>query len=162
MFAALAIRVDSVPLLVALCWFGAWAVALSVVDVAVHRLPDPLTTAAGCGLLVGIAVTAVVEHQPGASGRALSGGLALFAGYLALAVASPASLGFGDCKLAAWLGTALGWFGWSTVLAGTLAAFALAGSVGLVLVALGRAGRKDPIPFGPFMLLGALVAVLGS
>ncbi|HEY9390413.1 MAG TPA: A24 family peptidase [Mycobacteriales bacterium] len=161
-FGLLAVRADSVPLLVALCWFGACAVALSAVDVAVHRLPDVLTLGAGGGLLVGFTVAALVEHRVGSFGRACLGGLVLFAAYLVLAMASPGSLGFGDCKLAAGLGTVLGWFGWSAVLAGTVVAFALAGGFGFALVALGRAGRRDPVAFGPFMLLGALAAVLGS
>lgn len=161
-FAVLAVRVDSALLLAALCWFAAPAVALTIVDLTVRRLPDPLTATAGAGLLVGIGITAGVGHQGGALGRALLAGLGLFAGYLALALAGPDSLGFGDCKLAAGLGAVLGWFGWWAVFTGTLAAFVLAGGCGLALVALGRLGRGDPIPFGPFMLLGALVAVLAS
>ncbi|HEX5494145.1 MAG TPA: A24 family peptidase [Mycobacteriales bacterium] len=159
-FAALAIRVDSAPLLAALCWFALAGVALAAVDVAEGRLPDALTGTAGGGLLVGLVVVAVVRDQEHALYRALLAALGLFAGYLALALVSPASLGFGDCKLAAGLGAALGWFSWPVVFAGTLVAFGLAGGFGLCLVALGRVGRRDPIPFGPFMLLGALVAVL--
>lgn len=159
-FAALAARVDSVLVLAALCWFAAVGVALAMVDVAVHRLPDRLTALAGTGLLAALAGTALVRDEPGALARAVLGGVVLFTGLLALLLLSPGSLGFGDCKLVAGLGAALGWFGWSVVVTGTVAAFALAAVHGLLLVALGRAGRRDPMPFGPYLLLGALGAVL--
>jgi leader peptidase (prepilin peptidase)/N-methyltransferase len=38
--------------------------------------------------------------------------------------------------------------------------FLLGGLVGAVLMVAGRAGRKSAIPYGPFMLLGALIAIL--
>ena len=47
--------------------------------------------------------------------------------------------------------------GWDVLLAGALAGFLL---VALVVLAVGRAGRSSELPFGPFMLLGALLAVV--
>jgi leader peptidase (prepilin peptidase)/N-methyltransferase len=43
---------------------------------------------------------------------------------------------------------------------GLFAAFLVGGLVGVVLLALRRATRRSAVPFGPSMLLGALLAVL--
>jgi leader peptidase (prepilin peptidase)/N-methyltransferase len=69
-------------------------------------------------------------------------------------------MGFGDVKLAGVLGLYLGWLGWSEVIAGGFLGFLLGGVVGGALMAMHRAGRKSSLPFGPFMLLGAFVAIL--
>jgi leader peptidase (prepilin peptidase)/N-methyltransferase len=62
-------------------------------------------------------------------------------------------------KLAGVLGLYLGWLGWGSVLVGAFAGFVLGGLVGIGLIAFGSAGRKSKVPFGPFMVTGALLAV---
>jgi leader peptidase (prepilin peptidase)/N-methyltransferase len=69
-------------------------------------------------------------------------------------------MGFGDVKLAPTLGLALGWYGWPVLVRGTLVSFACGALFGLALLLSGRATRKTPIPFGPFMLLGTALALL--
>lgn len=71
-------------------------------------------------------------------------------------------MGFGDVKLAGVLGGAMAYLSWGTLLTGSFLAFILGSIVGVLLISLGRAGRKTAIPFGPFMILGALAAVLGA
>jgi leader peptidase (prepilin peptidase)/N-methyltransferase len=141
-------------LLVPLC------VLLGRVDLAVQRLPDVLTlpAAVGTGALLGGA--ALLPGHEGSWGRALAGGGVLGALYFVLHLVNPGGMGFGDVKLAPTLGLALGWYGWSAVVAGTLVGFGLGAGVGLVLLAMRRVDRRTPIPFGPFMLLGALAGVL--
>jgi leader peptidase (prepilin peptidase)/N-methyltransferase len=68
-------------------------------------------------------------------------------------------MGLGDVKLAASVGAALGWTGWQALLTGTFAAFTLAAVYGGVLLARHRATRNSLLPLGPFILIGALVAV---
>lgn len=89
--------------------------------------------------------------------RALLGALILFAGYLALGLMSPGSIGMGDVKLAAPVGLYLGYLGWSQLLYGGLLGFILNGLVTVATVA--RKGRKDAkeVAHGPSML-GALAA----
>lgn len=84
----------------------------------------------------------------------------MFGFYFILALIYPAGMGMGDVKLAAMLGLGLGFLGWKFVVIGLFAAFFIGALVSLVLLALRRANRKTAIPFGPFMLAGALVAVL--
>ncbi len=72
-----------------------------------------------------------------------------------------AGMGFGDVRLAAVLGLALGYLGWGELLVGSYTGF-LVFAVPGVLLALVRWDRsllKASYPFGPFMLVGALVGV---
>jgi len=88
-------------------------------------------------------------------------GLALYGVPLLLvAVAVPQGMGMGDVKLAALIGLVLGSFGLSYV--GVAAGVGvIGGGIGaLVALALLGAGRKDQIPFGPFLAGGAMVATL--
>jgi leader peptidase (prepilin peptidase)/N-methyltransferase len=126
------------------------------IDVAVRRLPDPLTATAFAGTFALLAVAALIGHQPGHLGRAAVGAACF---YLVLTAIRPGGLGLGDAKLAASAGTVLGWISWQALLSGTFAAFALAGVYGGTLLALHRATRASQLPLGPFILLGTLAAI---
>jgi leader peptidase (prepilin peptidase)/N-methyltransferase len=76
---------------------------------------------------------------------------------LVLALLPGGGFGLGDVKLGAVLAIYLGMSGWETVFYGILAGFLLGGLVAVTLVATGRATRKTPVPFGPLMVLGALL-----
>jgi prepilin signal peptidase PulO-like enzyme (type II secretory pathway) len=78
---------------------------------------------------------------------------------LLLALLRPGQLGGGDIKLAGLIGLGLGW---PTVIAGAVLAFVLTAVVSLALLAARRIGLHDAICFGPFMLGGALLAILAS
>ncbi|MFJ9636606.1 prepilin peptidase [Streptomyces sp. NPDC101178] len=136
------------------------AVLLATVDRRVHRLPDPLTLplAAAAVLLLGGA--ALLPGHAGSWTSGLLGGLVLGGFYLLLFLINPDGMGFGDVKLALTLGLALGWYGWEVLFLGGFAGFLFGAAYGLGLVLLRRAGRKTGIPFGPFMIAGALVGVL--
>jgi len=89
-------------------------------------------------------------------------GLALFVGYLVLALVSPGGggLGLGDVKLAGVLGLLLGWLGWGPAIVSVLAAFVIGGVIALILLLVGRASRSSHVAFGPSMILGAWVALM--
>ncbi|MEU3165499.1 A24 family peptidase [Streptosporangium sp. NPDC006930] len=146
--------------LLAFGWLAVVAVVLSFVDAAVHRLPDRLTLAAYLGTVAPLAVSALADGRPGDLLGAGLGGLALAGFYLVLFLVNPAGMGFGDVKFAASLGTALGWLGWNTLVTGAFLGLLAGGLYGAALMALRRAGRKSEIPFGPFMAVGTLAAVL--
>ncbi|WP_406392468.1 prepilin peptidase [Streptomyces sp. NBC_00887] len=135
-------------------------VLLAVIDRRVHRLPDRLTLplAGAAALLLG-AVSLLPEHA-GSWTSALLGGAALGGFYFLLFLINPNGMGFGDVKLALALGVALGWYGWAVLFAGGFAGFLLGALYGLGLMLLRRAGRKTGIPFGPFMIAGALLGLL--
>jgi leader peptidase (prepilin peptidase)/N-methyltransferase len=69
-------------------------------------------------------------------------------------------MGMGDVKLSGPLGALLGWVSWDATLWGTLIGFVLAAVTGVALMVARRAGRKTALPFGPFMLAGAWIALL--
>jgi leader peptidase (prepilin peptidase)/N-methyltransferase len=50
--------------------------------------------------------------------------------------------------------------GWGELVLGLFLAFLYGAVVGVVLMVLRRRGRKDQVPFGPFLAAGALTAVL--
>jgi leader peptidase (prepilin peptidase) / N-methyltransferase len=160
LFGALAARVHPALVLAAACWLTACAVPLACTDIAVQRLPDPLTGAAYAGTAVLLLIAAAAGGPWSDLVRALLGGLALAGFYLLLMVVSPSGMSLGDVKLAASLGTLLAWFGWRLLIAGGLAGLWLGALCAAALLVSRRAGRKQLIPFGPFMIAGAVLAVL--
>ncbi|MFI2629704.1 prepilin peptidase [Streptomyces collinus] len=135
-------------------------VLLTVVDFRVRRLPDPLTLPFAGAALVLLGLTALVPEHAGHWTTAVLGSLALGGGYFVLFLINPAGMGFGDVKLALGTGAALGWYGWPTVMLGTFAGFLLGALYGAALVVTRRADRKTAIPFGPFLITGALLGLL--
>lgn len=125
-------------------------VVLASIDLEHRLLPNAIVLPSA--LLVALIVAAAdaagfVEH--------LEAGLALFGFLFVFAAVFPAGLGMGDAKLGLLLGLALG----SRTLGAMLFAFA-----GLFLAAVwilarrGLGARKESIPFGPYMALGAILA----
>jgi leader peptidase (prepilin peptidase)/N-methyltransferase len=161
LFGGLAARVHPGLVLAAACWLAACAVPLAWIDAAVQRLPDALTAPAYAGTAVFLLLAAAVSGHWGSLLRAVLGGLALAAAYLAVTVISRSGLGLGDVKLAASLGTLLAWPGWGTLLAGAFAGFLLGAVYGVGLLVSRRATRAQRIPFGPFMIAGAFLAIAG-
>jgi leader peptidase (prepilin peptidase) / N-methyltransferase len=157
--AVLAVKATSVWELAALGWLAVVAIPLAFIDVAVRRLPDPLTAAAYVGTVCLLVAAALATHHPGQLGRAVLAGAGLASLYLIMLFVSPASIGPGDGKLAASVGTALGWLGWGALVTGALACFMAAALFAVGLLALRRARLSDHIAFGPFILLGALAAI---
>ena len=158
--AVLAWRIGVDAALPAFLVLGAFGVVLGAVDLATKRLPDPLVLgsyAAGVALL---GLASALAGDAGPLLRAAVGMVALFGLYLVLALITPAGLGFGDVKLAGVLGLHMAWLGWDVLLGGALAGFLLVALVALVLLAAGRVTLSSELPFGPFMLLGALLGII--
>jgi leader peptidase (prepilin peptidase)/N-methyltransferase len=158
--AALAARLGAHPELAVPLLLLPVALLLARVDLAVRRLPDLLTLPALGGTAVLLGGAALLPGHAGSWRRALLGGAVLLACYGVLFLVSPAGMGLGDVKLAPTLGLLLGWYGWRTLFYGAFAAFALGALTGLALILARRAGRRTLIPFGPFMLAGALCGLL--
>ena len=138
--------------------------ALVLVDLAVHRLPDVVLGPASLAFYGLLALAAASGEGWGRFARAALAGLVLLVAYCLLALARPGGLGLGDVKLAGLLGGFLGWLGWTETLLGTLAAFAVGGLCTAALLLARRVRRDGELPFGPWMVVGALVgaALAGS
>jgi leader peptidase (prepilin peptidase)/N-methyltransferase len=137
-------------------------VALVVVDLDSKLLPNRITYPALGLVAVLLLAASLAEHAPGRMARALAAAAVAAGLLLALAVISPGGMGLGDVKFALVLGLALGWLGWEAVLAGLLGAFLLGGVAALVALLALRAGRRTQLPFGPWLALGAILAVLAA
>jgi leader peptidase (prepilin peptidase)/N-methyltransferase len=159
MLVVLAVRAPSGWVLAAWCWAGLLGVALALVDAAVYRLPDILTTSAAIGSAVLLTVAAIMTSDLSALASAGMSAVGLGAFYLILVLVPGAGMGRGDAQLAVVIGGCLGWLGPAAVVTATIAAVLLAAGQVLAGLAAGRLARRDPVPYGPFMLLGALVAV---
>ncbi|GAA1851042.1 A24 family peptidase [Myceligenerans crystallogenes] len=139
--------------------------ALAVIDARTHRLPNaivyPATAVAGVLLVLAAAAGALTG---GPSWEALwraELGFAAHGGFYAVTylIFRGTGVGLGDVKLAGILGAVTAWFGWDVFLLGMTAPYLVAGVVVVILLLLRVVGRKSYIPFGPFMLLGVVVAL---
>ena len=113
-------------------------------------------------LVVGLALlgAAMVSGEWGSLRRAVIAGAIGFAVFYVLWFAFPRGVGFGDVRLSGLLGLALGWLGWGQFASGLYGGFFLGALVGIALIVGKVMTRKQMVPFGPFMLVGALAGVL--
>lgn len=159
LFAVVAVKFGADPVLPAFLYLAAIGVALALIDIDVKRLPDAIVLPSYPVALALLAVGASFGSDSGDLLRAVLGGAALYAFYFALCFAYPAGMGFGDVKLAGVLGMYLGWIGWGAWTVGLFGGFLLGGLWGIGLILFGGGGRKSKVPFGPFMLVGVLLAL---
>lgn len=143
----------------AFLYFTAVGIALSLIDLETKRLPNALVLPSYPVLAALLVTAAWWQGDWWALLRVLIGGGVLYAFFFAVAFIYPAGMGFGDVKLAGLIGGLLGFLSVATLLVGAFAGFLLGALVGGALMAVGRAGRKTAVPFGPFMVTGALLAV---
>jgi len=151
--------ISATLVLVAYLYFAAVSVALSLIDLDTHRLPDAIVLPSYIVAIVLLALASLAAGEFWPLLRAGAGMAALVVAYFLMAFIYPPAMGMGDVKLAGVLGLYLAWIGWGALLVGALAAFILGGVFGVILIIAKRANRKSGIPFGPWMLLGAWVGV---
>lgn len=142
---------------VAALWL-AWAlVAMTFIDIDTQLLPDDLTLPlVWLGLLVNL-LGGFVSLQDAVIGAA-AGYLCLWGVYWLYRFATgKEGIGYGDFKLLAALGA---WLGWMMLPLIVLLSSLLGAVVGIALIVLRRHQRGVPIPFGPFLAIAGLVALL--
>ncbi|MFG2085534.1 MULTISPECIES: prepilin peptidase [unclassified Spirillospora] len=153
-------RVGPEPVLVALLYLASIGTLLGFIDVEVKRLPDRFTLPS-YGIAAALLAAAAPFTDDGLRHfqHALIGMALLFVLYFVQAFIAPSGIGMGDVKLSGVLGLYLGWFGQDAWVLGLLATYFFGGlvAVGIMIV---RRTRKGEFPFGPYMLAGALIAVL--
>jgi len=133
------------------------ATPLLLVDARDHRLPDRLVLPAAGGALVLLTLAAAVRSDWASLGRSVAAAAVVFAIFCTAAVLSPASLGFGDVKLAGLLALYLGWLSWGHVFYGIFAGFVLGALVAVVMLVSRRVSLKSHIALGPALITGALL-----
>jgi len=134
--------------------FCAVLVVLTAIDLERRIIPNRIVVPAGVVILLGD-----IAAEPH---RAKEWTIAAFAtgfGALAVSLASRGGVGMGDVKLAFLLGAGLGWHVLDGLVLAMLATFVVAVAI---LARRGLAARKETIPFGPFLALGAVLALFLS
>lgn len=133
---------------------------LSVIDLEQYILPNRIVYPAILFALVSLPVVAILVGRPRAIVGLLVGGVGYFLFLFIPAIIYPKGMGFGDVKLALLMGLYLGWI--HPALA--LPALVLASVIGLLagVVLLVRRGKSRPYPFGPWLALGCILAILFS
>jgi leader peptidase (prepilin peptidase)/N-methyltransferase len=140
----------------------AWlTTGLTWIDLDVHRLPVGLVVPTAWWLAALLVVATVATGEPRWQG-ALIGLLVMGGVYVLLALLPGGGVGGGDVRLAPVIGAVLGWLGVAHLVIGMAAGFLIGGVGAVVLLVLGRAGRKTHIAYGPAMCLGAWVAIAFS
>ena len=151
--------VSGLLVLVAFLFLAAVSVALALIDIDVHKLPNAIVLPAYAVGAVLLSSASIVSGEYSVLLRAGIAMATLFLAYFLMAFLYPAGMGLGDVKLAGVLGLYLGWVGWGAVTVGALGAFILGGVYAFVLILGKRANRKSGIPFGPWMLVGAWLGI---
>ena len=127
-------------------------IAITGIDLQHQLIPDAITLP---GILVGLLLnlaTGRMSWVESVIGIFLGGGL-----FFLIILVSRGGMGGGDLKLGAMLGAFLGW---KALLFGLFVAIVLGGVIGAAFLATGVRGRKDPIPFGPFLAAGGAMALV--
>ncbi len=162
LFAALAWRIGAEPVLLAYCWLATAGVVLATIDWSVHELPTRLVWPSGILLAALLIAAAALNHDPQPLVRAAAGMLMLLAFYGAIYFLRPGQLGGGDLRLGGLLGLALGWTSWTAILMGTLVGWLAAATAVLAVRIVRRAEHGLEVPLGPFLVIGAFIAILAG
>jgi leader peptidase (prepilin peptidase)/N-methyltransferase len=143
----------------AFCALMGGLVGLSWIDLRTRRLPrEVIYGTAGVSLPL-LVVVAVVERAPERLWMMLLGAAISLVIMLLVYWASRGGMGEGDVRLAPLLGAALGFLNPGLAPVGLLFGFATGAVVGIVVLVARRGDRKTAIPFGPFLALGAVLAI---
>jgi leader peptidase (prepilin peptidase)/N-methyltransferase len=156
---AVAGAVGAEPQLPAYLWLAAVGVTLAVIDADTLRLPDRLTLPS---YPVGLALLAIPGDWPALGRAVLAAAVTGAAAFLLALLAPHGGLGLGDVKLLGALGLFLGWLGWGVLLIGLALGFVLGAVVAVGMLASRRAGPRDHLAFGPWLIAGALAAVVAG
>jgi leader peptidase (prepilin peptidase)/N-methyltransferase len=159
LFAALATAYGMSAVLPALLYAGAAGVALVLIDLDHHRLPDAIVLPSYPVVAGLLALAGVLAHDFPVR-RAVASAASWLGIYAAIRVATAGrGMGMGDVKLSGVLGLLLGWLGWGPSVLGLFAGFVVGSAAGVALLASGRVSRRTRIAHGPFLLTGAALGV---
>ncbi|WP_306212217.1 prepilin peptidase [Actinoplanes sp. RD1] len=143
----------------AFLYLAAVAVALALIDLDVYRLPDQIVLPSYSVALILLLPAMIIDDRWDAATRGL---IAAAVVWVLFTIIGLFGMGGGDIKLAPLLAFHLGWLGWSWVLVGLFAGFVLGGVAGGALMAMRRATGRSRIPYGPFLLAGAFLAIFAG
>jgi leader peptidase (prepilin peptidase)/N-methyltransferase len=131
--------------------FFAALVAVTFIDIDHFRIPDKIVLP---GAVIGLVCSIALDPSHWWEYLVAAVGGAAF--LLVLGLIWSGGMGMGDVKMALMMGAVLG----SSIVVAFFVAFLVGGVGGILLIALGIKGRKDRIPFGPYLAIGSVAAAL--
>lgn len=157
----MAVRFADTPAAIpAFGWLTAVLVVQTAVDLRTQRLPREISNV---GVAIGaplLAIAALVVDEPERIWMMLIGAVIATVTLWLVHVLSGGDFGDGDVRLAPLLGLYLGWLNPALVFVALLFAFVAGATIGAALLATRRMQRDASLPFGPFLALGTVAAVL--
>lgn len=146
------------PTGLAWCGFAAAVVALACIDWDTTLLPDDITLPLLWAGIVAAALGLTMTSLPDAVWGAVGGYLSLWLIYWAFKLLTgKEGMGYGDFKLFAAFGA---WFGWQALVPIILMASVIGAIIGIGIKVVGRLREGGYVPFGPFLALGGLTAMV--
>lgn len=133
--------------------------AAAIVDVLEQRLPNMLTVSVLLTGLATVATDAMLMSDLTVALRGVAGGATALTMMTIARFARPDAIGWGDVKLAVGLGCYLGWAAWQALYIGLFSWWFLIAASALIGLATGLLRRTDPVPYGPAMVLGTVLAL---
>ena len=150
----LSLEMVAYGLMIAMC------IEQSIIDYTTHRLPRGVTFRAA---IIGgplLALAAINLDDNGRIGVMFASFIVTLVLFALLAALSKGGIGGGDVRLAPVLAMFLGWLGASHVYIGLGSGFILGGIVAAGMLITRRASASTRIAFGPFLCIGAVIALL--
>lgn len=150
------------PLAPALLPLVPLGMTLAVIDLHTRLLPRILVLPGTAYLLTALSLVSIIRNESQDLIRGLIGLVLARTLFWLMWRINAAGMGFGDVRLAALVGLALGYLGWSQLLLGVYAGFLLLGVPGFsyAVIKRDRGYLRLAVPFGPFMLAGAVVGIV--
>ncbi len=131
-------------------------VVITFIDLTHQIIPDVITLPGIPLCFIAASTVLSIGFMNSLQGILLGGGFFYLIAWLSLILLKKEGMGGGDIKLTAMIGALLGW---QNVLLAIFSASIAGSIVGLTLIGTGLRNRSDPIPFGPFLVIGALIAL---
>lgn len=159
-FVAMALSIGAKWVLPAYLLFAAVLVTLSAIDIDTRTIPNRILYPAGFTGALLLVAGGLLDADAVALAWAAAGGVLGFAILFTIWFVAPGGMGYGDVRLAGYLGMHLGYLSLGHVALGLFAGFLFGAMSGVVLLLGARRDRKTKIPFGPYLAMGAVVAVV--
>jgi leader peptidase (prepilin peptidase)/N-methyltransferase len=152
-------QVGWTPALAAWAALSASCLVLGYVDARTRLLPTQLIAPSYWVIIVLLLGAAVIDGSFAEVKGAFLGWVVMGGFYYVLWRLGP-GLGYGDVRLSGLLALCLGFLGWGQLVTGLYSGFLLAGVASAILLVAKRASLKTQLPFGPYMMLGALAGLV--
>lgn len=128
-------------------------IAITFIDLDYQIIPNKINLFALVGFLVFNIILGYINWTDSLLGALIGGGFL----FLLVIISKGAAMGMGDVKLLAVLGLYLGW---TSIILTLLLSFIIGGVFGVLLLVLKIKGRKDAIPFGPWIAIAAFITIV--